>query len=253
MKSVSIIAAGNSQFWYFRDFNKHYKRPTDHVWAINDVGVHLHDVDCIIAMDNFRRDIKEHEQYVLNIVNRGVPVITDVADSEWPCTTPYPLRKVLDNIWPDAKDVQDISPPLYNTCNYALALALTEGYEEIRLYGCNFAGSDSLWTLHQEKMANPDKPFWWMFHMKSVLRKRADGEPGGPTMHFLLGVAHERKVKVFIPPNDSLAEMDRIAAFPHFYGYEEQPEPYEKSPEIQKLEELGEQYDQAVKAYNATL
>ena len=223
-KSISICSMGGTLSSYFQDFERDYRRPTRDVWAINSAGVWMHDCDLIMALDNFRRDLKEHEQYVKNIVGRGIPVISDVTDPEWPNVTAYPLRRVLDSIWPQAKSVRDIIPPLYNTCNYALALAIADEYDEIRLYGCNFAINDDRWMLHEQANQHPDKPFWWPYHMKSIVMERRDREPGGPTMHFLLGIAHERGIKVHIPMGETLCEVDRI---PHFYGYEDQPDPYE--------------------------
>lgn len=229
MSSVSILGMGSTLFSYLQDHERDYRRPTDAVWAINSVGAWLHDIDLIIALDNFRRDMRmdggQHIPYVQNMLRRGKPIISDVADPEWPQVEAYPLREVIANIWPDATRADQCAPWLQNTVNYALALALTRGFEEIRLYGCNFLANDNAFTL--AAVARDDEennvPWWFSYHRPAVNKGRRMGEPGLETTCWLLGIAHARGCRIWIPQGDSLMNRDRNM---YWYGFEEQPDPF---------------------------
>jgi hypothetical protein len=234
--SVSILGMGSTLFAYLQDFERDYRRPTDDVWAINSAGVWLHDVDMIIALDNFRRDLTmdggAHETYVQNILKRGVPVMSDVTDSQWPQVQAYPLRDVICSIWPEAKRNEDCFPWFQNTCNYALALAIARKYTHIRLYGCNFMAGDNPYTIAALAQEHEDKPYWWAYHMRPANKGRQLGEPGLETMCWLIGIAHQRGIEIHIPDGDSLMNKDRAM---YWYGPNEQPDPFEEDAEVRGL------------------
>ena len=233
-KSLSIVGMGHSLTDYLQDFERHYKKPTSETWGINSVGVWLRPIDKIIALDNFRRDLTmeggKHVQYVRNILDSGIPIISDVADPEWPQVEAYPLERVVRNIWPSARRDDHCRPGLANTINYALALAIADGFTEIRLYGCDFRRSDDKYLIYALADAHHDKPYWWPFHCRELVDHRRDLEPGEPQTMFLLGVAHQRGISIAIPPTSSLCDMDR--AF-YFYGYDRD------QPKVFKDEEDG--------------
>lgn len=229
--SVSILGMGNTLFSYFQDYEREYKRPTDSVWAINSAGVWCHDIDMIIALDNFERDLRmddgAHVTYVLNILKRGVPIMSDVTYPDWPKVQAYPLREVIADIWPQAKKNEDCFPWFQNTVNYALALAIARGYKHIRLYGCNFVMGDSPWTLSAiaEDDAKQNLPYWFAYHRPAINKGRRIGEPGLETTCWLIGIAHARGITVHIPAGDSLMNADRAM---YWYGPQTQPDPFEE-------------------------
>lgn len=223
--SVSIIAMGRSLFDYLVAFERRYKRPTQHVWAINSAGVWLNDLDAIFAMDNFRRDMRiddgKHRQYVSNLIHRGKRIISDVQDPDWPHVEAYPLSEVARNIWPHATTWDQCFPWFQNTIHYAIAYALWKGMKEIWLYGCEFCFSDDPYKIAAEAVDHNDKPYWWVYHMPSVVKHRRMGEPGLETTCWLLGIAHQRGVDVRIPNTSTLMNADRT---PYWYGYDLHPE-----------------------------
>ena len=239
--SVSILGMGATLSSYMQDFERDYCKPTDQVWAINSVGVWLRGCDMLIALDNFRRDTfmdnGAHRQYVKNILTAGIPVMTDVCDAQLfeeldippAAVEPYPLREVIANIWPEAKRNEDCFPWLQNTINYALALAITRGFTEIRLYGCNFLANDNPYTITSVAQADADNswplPWWFSYHRPGVNKGRRMGEPGLETTCWLIGICHARGINVVIPKGDSLMNMDRYA---YWYGPQLDIDPFEE-------------------------
>lgn len=231
MTSISILGMGHSLSSYFQDFESNgYTRPTDEAWGINSVMSWLHPklLTMGIAMDNFRRDMEmdggKHKQYVDNMLNSGLPIIADVAYPEWSHVTAYPLREVVSDIWPNATALDQIIPDLENTINFSIALAIHKKFDEIRLYGCDFRRKDSPPMLYAVGEAlEKIKPWWFAYHDRDIVRGRRDLEPGEPCTMFLLGVAHERGIKVMIPKGSTLCNMDRGR---YLYGYQEPPDPF---------------------------
>ena len=133
-ETVSIVAMGPTLMDFLQDCEGDYRRPSDHVWAVNSAGSWLHDVDLIVAMDCPRRDLKTHRRYVERMMGRGLPVLTCEAYPEWPCTFAYPVEGVVDKIG----RLPRVGSYLNNSANYALAYALYLEASEIRLYGCEF-------------------------------------------------------------------------------------------------------------------
>ena len=129
MKSVTILAMGQTTHEYIAQLGRVESRKTDYVWAINNAGMWLEDIDLIISMDDLRRDTTFDPEYVKGLTERGVPLLTATAYEEYPSTMAYPLKEVLDylNIKPGELH------PLDNSCNYSLAYAMFKGMTEISL------------------------------------------------------------------------------------------------------------------------
>jgi hypothetical protein len=103
------------------------------LWTINN-GHAIYDLkpDMIIAMDDLQRDVDTHPDYVEAITGAGVPVLSTGPWVRWPSVEAFPLQEVCDFLTPFYPEPWRI---LDNTCNYAFALALTRGYEQIGVYG----------------------------------------------------------------------------------------------------------------------
>lgn len=239
MTSVSILGMGATLSSYLQDFESNgYQKPTDQVWAINSAGVWLRNCDMLIALDNFRRDTfmdgGKHRQYVKNILTSGIPIMTDVVDAELfeeleippAAVEAYPLREVISSIWPEATSSSHCFPWFQNSVNYALALAITRGFKEIRLYGCNFVANDNPFTIAAVAQEHVERPYWWVYHMAPINKGRRLGEPGLETTAFLIGICHERRIDLWIANGDSLMNRDRAM---YWYGYEDQPDPFEEN------------------------
>lgn len=232
-KSVAILAMGHSLSNYFGDFESNgYARPHDEVWGVNSVMCWLGPklLTHGIAMDNFNRDLKmdggKYTQYVENMVTCGLPIIADVAYPEYPNVEAYPLKEVLDDIWPGAREFSGhVAPDLENTINFAIALAIHRKFEAIYLYGCDFRAPDNAYTIASVKEGLEEiKPWWFAYHDRNVVKHRRDLEPGEPTTMFLLGVAYQRGIHFQVTPGSTLCNMDRAR---YFYGYQEQPKMWE--------------------------
>lgn len=219
-KSVTILAMGPTTMQYISRVGGQFERPTKHVWAINNAGMWFHDIDLIIAMDDFKRDSKTHPKYVKALTNRGVPILTCTAYKKYPALMEYPLKEVLEYL--------DISHwchyhPLDNSCNYALAYAMYKGMKQIALCGFEFRKPyTKLALLEAEEFAKrtygENVPDWFKYYMKDWLPKAQ--EPGELSCYWLLATARERGIAVSIPTGTTLMGAD-IPKF--FYGYSEQP------------------------------
>jgi len=235
VKSLSIIGMGSSLSSYLQDFESAgHRRPTDEVWAINSAMYWLSPrlLTHGIAMDSFWRDERmddgKWKQYVANMRECSLPVYTDTADPDWPNLIEYPLAEVISDIWPGAKRMEDVIPDLENTINFALALGISREFDEISLYGCDFRLHDRQSLLFQradelEKI----KPWWFVFHDRDIVKGRRDMEQGEPCTMFLLGVAHQRGIKVSIPHGSTLCNMDRTR---YVYGYQTAPDVFKENP-----------------------
>ena len=202
----------------------------DVVWTINNAhSAYSYDTDLIIAMDDFGRDYKTHQNYVQGIVYSGNPVLSTKPDERWPAVEAYPLQKVYDwllGFHPEPERILD------NSCNYALAYAMYLGMtalqkekDPIGIFGFD-------WVQRYKKIdldcavlrwadAGYDAPDWFKYYEADVLARRRPGEPGVESFHFLFGIARARGVMVYMAYNTTILNQDRDR---FFYGYHEQPE-----------------------------
>ena len=230
-KSVTILAMGPTTMQYISRIGPQFERPTKHVWAINNAGMWFHDIDLIIAMDDFKRDSKTHPKYVKALTERGRPVLTCTAYEEYPALEEYPIKEVLEYLGcypeytaPVFKDVFPTHHPLDNSCNYALAYAMYRGMKEIHLYGFEFRSRYTEASLMlAEKFAKdkygPDVPDWFKFYMKDYMPHAQ--EPGETNCCWLLGVCRERGINIKLTSGTTLLGHD----LPRFYyGYQIQPD-----------------------------
>ncbi|KKK79150.1 hypothetical protein LCGC14_2836400 [marine sediment metagenome] len=219
-KSVTILAMGPTTMQYISQIGGQFERPTKHVWAINNAGMWFHDIDLIIAMDDFKRDSKTHPKYVKALTNRGVPVLTCTAHEEYPSLQEYPTAEVMEYL----RVNPDFAPhPLDNSCNYALAYAMYLGMTEIHLYGFEFrAAMTKKAYIEAQKYAMERYgrvPEWFGFYMKEWLPR--PGEPGEESCHWLLGLCHGRGIKIRCSEDTTLLS----ASLPKFfYGFQDQPD-----------------------------
>ncbi len=217
-KSVTILAMGGTTKQYIESREPGH-RITKHVWAINEAGTWLDDVDLIIAMDDFRRDEKIDAEYVRKLMETGKPILACTVYEEYPTLQEYPLKAVLDCL--------DINPgelhPLDNSCNYALAYAMYKGMNEIHLVGYEFRPQYTLNQLfkaqkYAEEKYGDDVPDWFKFYMRDYMPQA--GEPGEVGCCYLLGMCKERNIDVALAMGTTLMN----AHWPRFYyGYTIQP------------------------------
>ncbi len=220
-KSVTILAMGPTTTYYISQIGGQFEKPTNEVWAINNAGMWFHDIDLIIAMDDFKRDSKTHPQYVHRLTTRGVPILTCTTYPEYPLLREYPTSGVMAYLDVDP----DWAPhPLDNSCNYALAYAMYLGFTEIHLYGFEFKTSITRKAYIEAQKYAMDKygrntPDWFGFYMKDWMPKAQ--EPGEESCHWLLGLCHGRGINVRLTDGTTLvsAHLPRF-----FYGYTKQPD-----------------------------
>ena len=210
---VTIVAYGHTVRPYLKEI-----RQAGEVWAINNShAAHDYLPDRIIAMDDLERDEPEYPRYVREIVHAGVPVYTATAYPKWDKTVAYPLREVMDSLGLRRRLAQAV---FSNTCCYALALALHEKRDPIRLYGFDFERPDCGTLVEGQRMLLKEgKPDWFVYYFRDMVRWPT--EPGIHGLTFLLGLAHERGIEVHFPRESTLMDLDRD---PFFYGYQDQPE-----------------------------
>ena len=219
-KSVTILAMGPTTNFFIDELDVASERPTEYIWAINNAGMWLDDIDLIISMDDLRRDITFDPEYVKGLTGRGIPLLTSTAYEEYPSTMDYPLKEVLDYL--------DIEPgeihPLDNSCNYSLAYAMYKGMKEISLVGYEFRASYSRTTLYEaDKFAKEkygdDVPFWFKYYMKDYMTRAS--EPGEFGCCYLMGMCKERGIHINLAFGTTLMNAD-LPVF--YYGYQIQPE-----------------------------
>ena len=218
-KSVTILAMGETTKQYIGRIGGQFERPTKHVWAINNAGMWFHDIDLIIAMDDFKRDSKTHPKYVKALTGRGIPVLTCTAYKQYPSLEEYPLKEVLDYLGIDPGHPH----PLDNSCNYALAYAMYKGMKEIHLLGYEFRKTWSANNLYDAEIFAKAKygenvPSWFKYYMKDYMPRSQ--EPGENSCCYLLGLCKGRNISIRISYGTTLMNAD----LPHFYyGYQDQP------------------------------
>lgn len=127
-------------------------------------------------------DLKVQQHRYAEMLDRDVPIITSKAYPEFPTSVSYPLDDVLADIgW------------LYftNTVVYAVAYAIHKKFKRIGLFGCDF-------------------------HYPGV----DQSEQARANCEFLLGIAHQRGIKVEVAKGSTTMDQNKITVM---YGYAEQP------------------------------
>ena len=192
------------------------------LWAINQAGhALLVEPDLVIAMDDLRRDASCNEKYVRSILAEKCPIYTS---TPYKNAEAYPLAKVVGWLeeWIDLAAWRLLD----NTCNYALALALCEGYKRIILSGFRFVSpySETLLTFQIDKWRRteyPTAPDWFKYYGDMASLARTPTEPGSESLHFLLGLAVASGVKIELKDgNEGVLNSDRDK---FYYGFQEQP------------------------------
>ena len=184
MKTVSIVAQGGSFASYIQECtDKGGVPPSDEVWTVNAMGgVIKHDLlfhmdDCKVQESRPNRNIhrmmgwlKEHPKFM-----------TSTAYPDYPGAIEYPLEDVVNCIG---------VPYLNGTVAYALAYAIYQEFDGIRLYGADFS------YAHVHK-----------------------AERGRGCVEFLLGVAMSRGIALHLPKYTTL--MDTCEPWNiKMYGYD---------------------------------
>ena len=184
MKTVSIIAQGGSFASYIQECTDKGGAPlTDEVWTVNAMGGLLkHDLlfhmdDCRLQESRPNRNIHR----MMDWLKTHPKFFTSKAYPDYPGAMEYPLDEV----------VKDIGVPYLNgTVAYAVAYAIYQKYDGIRLYGADFTYS------HVHK-----------------------AERGRGCVEFLLGIAWARGIKLHLPGMTTLLDM-REEPNIRLYGYD---------------------------------
>lgn len=159
--------------------------PDIEVWGINNAHSFVQRYDRWFQMHprDWQRDVRGPDTvygrdpgHLEFLKGCGAPVYQQRVDPEIPTSLEYPLQEVWDDIGLEGK-----KPYFTSTPGYAMALAIHEKVDEIRLYGFNL--STAVEYLMQR-----------------------------PNLEFLIGVATGRGIKVTIPNVDPLMRAP-------LYGY----------------------------------
>ena len=152
--------------------------PYTHVWGINHMGKVLKGLDMIFAMDDLR--VEQHRWETM--LTGETPIMSCEAYPEYN-SLKYPLSEI----------VQFLGGEMYlvNSCCYALAYALYEGYTRVGLYGCDF-------------------------HYPGI----EQNEQARSNLEWLIGRAEMMGVKIEIAEGSTVMNRHKPA---EFYGFATQP------------------------------
>jgi len=184
MKTVSIVAQGGSFASYIQECtDKGGVPPSDEVWTVNSMGgVIKHDL--LFHMDDCKMQEtrpNSNVQRMMGWLRKHPKFFTSKVYDDYPGAMAYPLDEV----------VKDIGVPYLNgTVAYALAYAIYQKYDGIRLYGAYF----SYPHIHK-------------------------AERGRGCVEFLLGIAWARGIKLHLPNNTTLLDMCEPPNI-RIYGYD---------------------------------
>lgn len=171
MRTVSIVAQGGSFASYIQECaDKGGVPPTDEVWCVNTLGgIIKHDLlfhmdDCKVQESRPNRNIHN----MMGWLKTHPRFMTSTVYDDYPGAVEYPLEEVVNCIG---------TPYLNGTVAYALAYAIYQEYDGIRLYGADFTYAD----VHK-------------------------AESGRGCVEFLIAIALERGIKVYLPPYTTLMD-----------------------------------------------
>lgn len=188
-ENVSIVAMGGSSAFYLKVAmsSGSKNRVADEVWAINAVGgVIFHNL--VFQMDDLMVQEARSEQFpdstvthTLTWLRKHSRFFTSTVYEGYPGAIEYPLEEVCNELGINYFN---------NTVPYAVAWAIVIGVKSLTLYGCDYSYPD------QHK-----------------------AEAGRGNVEFLLGIAHQRGIKVLLPEQATL--MDKcIPERWKYYGYD---------------------------------
>jgi len=184
MKTVTIVAQGGSFANYINDCtSRGGTSETDEVWTVNAMGgVIKHDLlfamdDCKLQESRPNRNIKR----MMGWLKEHPKFFTSKVYPDYPGAMAYPLNEV----------VKDIGVPYLNgTVAYAVAYAIYQKFNGIRIYGADFT------YKHVHK-----------------------AERGRGCVEFLLGIAWARGIKLHLPHSTTLLDMCEDPNI-RIYGYD---------------------------------
>ena len=190
IKSVAIVALGNSGFEYIRSRVRSEK--FDEVWAINSMSSIIYHDKCFMLDPPSRfldtpnagkqTDIMaERLQVKLN-----VPIFSCTLDKRCPDVVEYPLQDVLKKVG---------YAYLNNTVAYAIAYAIYVDVKELHLYGIDFTHKNISFA-----------------------------EAGRGCCEFWLAIAATKGIKLNIAHNSSLLDTN-VPNDQKFYGYHRLEDP----------------------------
>ena len=184
MKTVSIVAQGGSFASYIQECTDKGGAPlTDEVWTVNAMGGLIkHDLlfhmdDCKLQESRPNRNI----QRMMGWLREHPKFFTSKVYQDYPGAMAYPLQEVI----------KDIGVPYLNgTVAYAVAYAIYQKFDGIRLYGADYT------YKHVHK-----------------------AERGRGCVEWLLGIAWARGIKIHLPPRTTLLDMCEEPNI-RLYGYD---------------------------------
>lgn len=188
-KTVAILGLGPSVAAYLdiTKCNGTRRKLASEVWSINALG-DIFQCDRVFHMDDVRvQEIRAAAAPEGNIApmlewmrSTSTPIVTSRKREGYPSLVEFPLEAV----------VNDLGIAYFNsTAAYAVALAIHERFDVIRLFGCDFTYPNA---HHAER--------------------------GRGCVEFWLGVAHGRGIKLSVPLGTSL--LDATEPFSEkFYGF----------------------------------
>lgn len=177
----------------------------------NSHAAHKYQPDYIVAMDDLERDLVDYPDYVKAIVEAGCPVFTTQDFPQWPTTRAYPIDRARGFLG----DTIAAEKILTNTCNYALAWAMLEGYNPINLVGLDWYEPDKRSNIIRARtMLKKTDPDWIRYYREPLIRKPT--EPGVDGCCFLIGFGIAQGYRININPGSTLLDHDRDN---FFYGY----------------------------------
>lgn len=234
-KSVTIVAMGGSSrvindgVFSGDDALRLAVRKTlgGEVWAINAMGA-LINADRVIMMDDLSALMDRSDwgpEIWERLKNLRVPLVTSTPHPEFPTSEAYPLQKVL-----------DIGIPyLTSTPAYAIALAIAEGFEEIRLYGVDYAydvqpfhdaavgAADALHRAVESRdgLAVADATRAWSKAVADLSRMSQNKESGRACVEWWVGFAMAHGIAIDMPWCTTLLDNNKGG---QLYGYARQPQ-----------------------------
>lgn len=161
LKSVAIVAMGISMCDYMAEATNAggAHALADEIWAIGNQGGVLQ-ADRVFMMNDveaaLKKSLAEHRVDALEAVRwlkkHPGPVYCATSHPDYPALVEYPINDVLSTLR---------HPYLNGSVAYAIALAIHEGVQTIRIYGCDFTYPDN----HVAEKGRACAEFWLHRHL----------------------------------------------------------------------------------------
>jgi hypothetical protein len=197
-KVVSLVALGASKIDFLNEtmLTGSPKGLADEVWVINKMGVIIKH-DMLFRMDDLRTayscnmksfaggnvpdGMSVHDTYDNWLKNHDKPIITSTAYKEYPTSVAFPLEEIINLVG---------YAYFRTTPAYAVAYAMYIGGKQLRIYGCDYVYPTDKYKA----------------------------EAGRANMEYILSIAMQRGMDVFIAPKSTL--MDQcVPDDEKMYGY----------------------------------